>query len=186
MECATFFILKPRNKTYFFFTLMFSLLCFIDFWGYIIRRKYCDVLDIYCSHILSSSLYKMLRECVTDLKIWLTKKCFACIRVKDCTVFPWMFTAIQYTMSNPNSPVLYFYCPSHTCQASPLSLSITFLIARVTTSDLHPVPAHSISCCYSPLLETSCLCQASYFPFHGSCQGHTFHSLPGWHGTKHC
>lgn len=54
---------------------------------------------------------------------------------------------------------------SHTHLPSPLSSSITFLIATVTTFDLYQGPAHSISCCYSLLLETSCLCRPRFlFP----------------------
>lgn len=51
---------------------------------------------------------------------------------------------------------------SRTHLPSPLSNSITFLIATVTTFDLYQGPAHSISCCYSLLLETSCLCRARF------------------------
>lgn len=68
---------------------------------------------------------------------------------------------------------------SRTHLPSPLSNSITFLIATVTTFDLYQGPAHSISCCYSLLLETSCLCRAHFlFPLTARIRAHRLAAWP--------
>lgn len=61
---------------------------------------------------------------------------------------------------------LMFLCDFFLCFCthlpSPLSNSIPFLLTMAMTFNLYHGPAHSISCCYSLLLETSCLCRAQF------------------------
>lgn len=45
---------------------------------------------------------------------------------------------------------------------SPLSTSIPLLLTMAMTFNLYQSPTHFISCCYSLLLETSCLCRAQF------------------------